>query len=161
MRALLRGLALLLVLALPALAPLPVHAVLPDEMLADPALEARARALSRDLRCVVCRNQSIDDSNAAIARDMRVILRERLVAGDSDAEAVAFLVDRFGTYVLLNPPVRPLTWLLWSGPALFLGLTVFGFARLWRRRAPAPAPEMSEADRALAAALLDEGGGER
>ncbi|HPE24481.1 cytochrome c-type biogenesis protein [Albidovulum sp.] len=153
-------LALCAMLAAANLAPVAALAVLPDEMLADPALEARARALSRDLRCVVCRNQSIDDSNAALARDMRVILRERLVAGDSDEAAVAFLVDRFGSYVLLDPPVRPLTYLLWGGPALLMLATVFGFSRLWRRRARPEPPRLSDEDRALAAALLKDGGRE-
>ena len=83
----------------------PVAAVQPDEVLDDPALEARARALSEGLRCPVCRNESIDESNAGISRDLRLLLRERLVAGDSDAEALQFLVDRYGSYILLNPRV--------------------------------------------------------
>ncbi|MCV2863609.1 cytochrome c-type biogenesis protein [Albidovulum sediminicola] len=157
MRRTLIPLAVIATLAGPVALPLPALAVLPDEVLADATLEARARALSRDLRCVVCRNQSIDDSNAALARDMRVILRERLVAGDSDDAAVAFLVDRFGSFVLLDPPVRPLTYALWSGPAILLIVTVLGFSRLWRRRVQPAEPELDAADRALAASLLDEG----
>jgi len=138
-----------------AVAP-PAGAVQPDEILTDPALEARARAIGKDLRCVVCRNQSIDDSNAGIARDMRIILRERLLAGDSDEEAVAFLVDRYGSFILLDPPVTPATWLLWGGPALLLLAAVFGFSRLWpRRTADVAEPALDAADRARAGALLD------
>ena len=95
-------------------------AVQPDEMLADPALEARARVISRDLRCLVCQNQSIDDSDADLARDLRLLLRQRLLAGDSDSAARQFLVDRYGDYVLLQPPVKPSTLLLWGGPVLLL-----------------------------------------
>ena len=136
----------------------PALAVNPDEILDDPVLEARARELSKDLRCVVCRNQSIDDSNAGIARDMRIVLRERLVAGDSNQQALDFLVDRYGSYVLLNPPVNPATYLLWGGPALLLLLAVFGFSRLWRRRAEVDEPEeeMSTEDAALLKSILEE-----
>ena len=112
-----------------ALAP-PAAAVEPDEMLADPALEARARAISRELRCVVCQSQSIDDSNAPLAKDMRIIVRERLVAGDSDKEVFAFLVERYGDYVLLRPPVQNNTLLLWATPA-FLLLAAAGGAWLY------------------------------
>jgi cytochrome c-type biogenesis protein CcmH len=123
-------------------------------MLADPALEARARDISKGLRCVVCRNQSIDDSNAGIAHDMRVLLRERLLAGDSNAQAVDFIVSRYGDYVLLKPPVRPETWLLWAGPGLLLVLAAVGFVTVARRRQPdGPAP-LTDADRARAAELL-------
>lgn len=137
----------------------PAYAVNPDEKLADPALEARARELSKGLRCVKCRNQSIDDSNAAIARDMRIVLREQLAAGASDDQAMAFLVDRYGDYVLLKPPVTPLTWMLWGGPAVILVLTVAGFAALWRRGGAegAEPDEPDEADRELLARLLDDG----
>ena len=95
-------------------------AVLPDEQLADPKLEARARAIGSDLRCVVCQNQTIDDSDADLARDLRIILRERLVAGDSDRQAIAYIVARYGDFVLLKPPLNTATWLLWFGPALTL-----------------------------------------
>lgn len=99
----------------------PLAAVQPDEVLQDPALEGRARALSKDLRCLVCRNENIDDSNAELARDLRLLLRERLVAGDSDEEAKAYLVDRFGEYVLLRPTASGANWLLWaSGPLMLL-----------------------------------------
>lgn len=99
----------------------PVWAVQPDEVLEDPALEARARGLSKELRCLVCRNESIDDSNADLARDLRLLVRERLVAGDSDVQAMAFIVDRYGEYVLLRPTITGSNWLLWAaGPMMLL-----------------------------------------
>lgn len=104
----------------------PAHAVEPDEVLDDPALEARAVEISRNLRCVVCQSQSIDESNAPLAKDMRVIVRERLVAGESDEEVYAFLVQRYGDYVLLKPPVQQNTVLLWAAPALILIIAVAG-----------------------------------
>ena len=97
-------------------------AVEPDEMLPDPALEARAQHISKELRCVVCQNQNIDDSAAPLARDMRLLVRERLTSGDSDAQAKAFLVARYGNFVLLRPPFQPNTWALWLGPFVILGL---------------------------------------
>jgi len=110
------ALALLLALSAPALA------VRPDEMLADPALEARAREISEGLRCLVCQNQSIDDSEADLARDLRLIVRERLTAGDTDDQVRAFLVARYGEYVLLNPVLAPHTILLWiAGPVVLAG----------------------------------------
>ena len=104
------------------------------EMLADPALEARARALARDLRCVVCQNQSIDDSGADLARDLRRSLRARLLAGDSDEEALAYLTHRYGDYVLLDPPLKPTTWILWFAPAGFAVLALLLALRYFRRR---------------------------
>lgn len=99
----------------------PAWAVQPDEMLADPALEARARAISHDIRCPVCQGETIDDSNAPIARDLRLIIRERLVAGDSDAAVVDYIVARYGEGVLFNPPAKGVNWVLWlAGPALLL-----------------------------------------
>ncbi|TMJ36665.1 MAG: cytochrome c-type biogenesis protein CcmH, partial [Alphaproteobacteria bacterium] len=98
----------------------PLHAVQPDEILSDPVLEGRARALSAGLRCLVCQNQSIDDSNAPLARDLRLLLRERVKAGDSDDQAVNFVVARYGDYVLLRPRFMPETWLLWIGPFALL-----------------------------------------
>ena len=134
----------------------PVLAVQPDERLADPALEARARAMSRELRCVVCQNESIDESNATIARDLRILLRERLTAGDSDAQATAFLVARYGDFVLLRPPVRADTWALWFGPLAVLvlgaGITVFAL----RRRPVAAAPPLSAAEQAKLETLMRE-----
>ncbi|MGB0913666.1 MAG: cytochrome c-type biogenesis protein, partial [Phaeobacter italicus] len=94
----------------------PAYAVQPDEVLADPALEARARELSKDLRCLVCRNESIDESNADLARDLRLLVRERLVAGDSNEEAMDFIVDRYGEYVLLSPRATGANWLLFEVP---------------------------------------------
>jgi cytochrome c-type biogenesis protein CcmH len=104
-------------------------AVTPDEVLRDPALESRARALSQELRCVVCQNQSIDDSNAPLAHDLRVLLRDRLVAGDSNRQAIDFLVARYGNFVLLKPPMQLNTFLLWIGPLLILLVAGIGFAR--------------------------------
>ena len=137
MRALLAALVVLL-------GALPAFAVNPDEVLADAALEARARAISANLRCLVCQNQSIDDSDADLARDLRLIVRERLVGGDSDEAAVQYIVDRYGEYVLLNPVVAPHTIALWVAAPLALlvgGLAVFVGAR--RKRAVA-APELTE-----------------
>lgn len=99
----------------------PAVAVNPDEMLDDPALEARARDISAGLRCPVCQNESIDESNAPLARDLRLLVRERLLAGDTDAEATDFIAERYGDYVLLRPRARGATWALWlAGPALLL-----------------------------------------
>ncbi len=142
MRAL-AALLLALLLALPALA------VNPDEILADPALEARARTISEGLRCLVCQNESIDDSDADLARQIRLLVRERLLAGDTDAEAVQYLVDRYGEYVLLRPVIAPHTILLWAAApvALFVGGIVLVFFAARRRRSPAPAltPEEQQA----------------
>ncbi len=119
------------ILAIAALPLSPVLAVQPDEVLDDPALEARARELSKDLRCLVCRNESIDESNAELARDLRLLLRERLVAGDSDAEAIDFIVDRYGEYVLLKPNTDGANWMLWAaGPLMLLIAAATGFVYL-------------------------------
>ncbi|MBM1687994.1 cytochrome c-type biogenesis protein [Sulfitobacter geojensis] len=115
----------------------PLWAVEPDEILDDPALEQRARELSKGLRCLVCQNESIDESNATLARDLRLLVRERLVAGDSDAAAVDYIVARYGEFVLLNPPVTGANWLLWgAGPLMLLLAGGVGFAYL-RGRSPA------------------------
>lgn len=98
----------------------PLFAVEPDEVLDDPALEARARAISENVRCVVCQNEPIDTSNAGVARDLRILIRERLSAGDSDAEVYDFLVARYGDYVLFRPPFKPSTYALWIAPGLIL-----------------------------------------
>ncbi|WP_050605725.1 cytochrome c-type biogenesis protein [Ruegeria sp. 6PALISEP08] len=100
----------------------PAFAVEPDEILADPVLEERARAISKQVRCVVCQNQDIDSSNAGVARDLRLLVRERLVAGDSDQQVMDFLVARYGDYVLFNPPWKPSTYILWVAPIVILGL---------------------------------------
>jgi cytochrome c-type biogenesis protein CcmH len=128
--------AVVALLALLALAG-PARAVLPGEQLADPKLEARARHIGAQLRCLVCQNQSIDDSDAALASDLRVILRERLRAGDSDRQAIDFIVKRYGHYVLLNPPFEPETLLLWLGPALVLAAGGVWVALMARGRAGA------------------------
>ncbi len=118
-----------------ALASAPALAALDaSEMLADPALEARARALAKGLRCVVCQNQSIDDSAADLARDLRRSLRARLLAGDSDQEALAYLTHRYGDYVLLEPPLKPATWALWFAPAGFAAVALLLAMRYFRRR---------------------------
>jgi Uncharacterized protein involved in biosynthesis of c-type cytochromes len=111
---------LLLALMLSILAPLPAMAVNPDEVLADPVLEQRARNLSAQLRCMVCQNQSIDDSNAELARDLRVLVRERLSNGDSDEQVIDYVVSRYGEFVLLNPRMSAKTIILWATPVLLL-----------------------------------------
>ncbi|MEX0815702.1 MAG: cytochrome c-type biogenesis protein [Dongiaceae bacterium] len=116
-------------------------AVLPDEMLDDPALEARARDISKNLRCLVCQNQSIDDSDAELARDLRLLVRERLTAGDSDDQATQFIVARYGDFVLLKPPFKPGTYALWFGPAVVLVLAGIGARLYFRRMARAPRTE--------------------
>ncbi len=119
----------------------PLAAVQPDEILDDPVLESRARELSKGLRCLVCRNESIDESNASLARDLRILLRDRLVAGDSDEEAVGFIVSRYGEYVLLNPPVGGANWILWgAGPLMLLLAGGLGAVYL-RGRSRAGAPQ--------------------
>ncbi|MEW6643332.1 MAG: cytochrome c-type biogenesis protein [Pseudomonadota bacterium] len=121
------------------------HAVQPDEIMADPAQEARARALSRELRCMVCQNQSIDDSDASLARDLRLLVRERIAAGDSDAQVIDFLVARYGAFVLLKPQFNNETLLLWLLPPLVL---VGGGLGLWwhvRRKAAPAGPDAGPA----------------
>ena len=113
------------------------HAVQPDEIMADPAKEARARDLSRELRCMVCQNQSIDDSDAPLARDLRLLVRERIAAGDSDGQVIDFLVARYGEFVLLKPRFNPHTLLLWLVPPLALLGGGFALWRYSRRRAEA------------------------
>jgi cytochrome c-type biogenesis protein CcmH len=127
----------------------------PDEISKDPVIEQRARALSKELRCLVCQNQSIDDSDAELARDLRKLVRERLVAGDSDAEVIQFLTERYGDFVLLRPPVRPATWGLWFGPAVLLLVAGGGLAWFLRRRDPGPPPaELDPEEQARLDALL-------
>jgi cytochrome c-type biogenesis protein CcmH len=135
-------------------------AVEPNERLADPMLEARARAISKGLRCLVCQNESIDDSNAALAHDLRVLLRERLGAGDSDQQVRDFLVGRYGQFVLLRPPVEPATYVLWFGPFVALALGAIGSWLYLRRRALAEPPPASldESERRRLAHLLKEDG---
>lgn len=112
----------------------PAYAVNPDEILEDPALEARARVVGKELRCLVCQNQSIDDSDADLARDLRVLVRERITQGDSNEEVIDYVVSRYGDFVLLNPPFKLKTYALWFGPWVIL---VFGVGVIWlfyRRR---------------------------
>jgi len=140
----------------------PAGAVQPDEMLADPALEARAREISAGIRCLVCQNESIDSSNADLAHDLRVLIRERLVAGDSDQDVRDFLVARYGDFVLLDPPVKPRTWILWFGPPAVLLLGAAGILVYFRRRAPSaarPGEPLSAAERRRVDELLAEGDG--
>ncbi len=135
-------------------------AVEPGEILADPALEARARDISKGLRCLVCQNQSIDDSNADLARDLRVLVRERLTVGETDKQVVAFVTARYGDYVLLEPPLKPETYLLWFGPAVIF---LAGGGAVWvylRRRAGGAvpgAPPLSDDERRRIERLLDDG----
>jgi cytochrome c-type biogenesis protein CcmH len=135
----------------------PALAVNPDEVLSEPKLEARARTLSAELRCMVCQNQSIDDSNADLAKDLRLLVRERLKAGDSDAEVLDYLVSRYGEFVLLKPRLSAHTVLLWGMPILLLlvgGLVLLRQAL--RRSRPAPVPPLSEDERARLDAILKE-----
>lgn len=131
-------------------------AVSPDEVLDDPVLEARARALGQELRCLVCQNQSIDDSDADLARDLRRIVRERLLAGDTDEEVKAYLVARYGKFVLLEPPVEPSTWLLWGGPFLVLIVAAASVGWFLRRRRPSASVDevLSEEEEARVRALM-------
>lgn len=136
----------------------PAVAVQPDEILDDPELEARARHISKDLRCLVCQNQSIDDSNAELARDLRLIVRERLVVGDSDTEVIDFVTARYGDYVLLRPPMKSSTWLLWYGPFAVVAIAGVGVAVWMRRRirhgSDLPGGALSKAEAARLEALL-------
>ncbi|WP_439138830.1 cytochrome c-type biogenesis protein [Planktotalea sp.] len=119
------------IVAICMLLALPLGAVQPDEVLDDPVLEQRARDLSKGLRCLVCQNESIDESDASLARDLRILLRERLVQGDTDEQAISFIVDRYGEYVLLRPTVTGSNWLLWAaGPLMLLMAGGVGFAYL-------------------------------
>ena len=146
-----RALCLLLMLV-PGLA----GAVEPSERLADPALEARARALSQTLRCLVCQNESIDESDASLAHDIRVLLRERLLAGDSDAAARQFIVARYGDFVLLKPPLEPATLVLWFGPVVVLVAGGLGVVLYLRRRLKEEAAPLTEAERERLARILGE-----
>ncbi|WP_428484850.1 cytochrome c-type biogenesis protein [Rhodopila sp.] len=128
------------------------HAVEPGERLSDATLEARARSISAGLRCLVCQNESIDDSNAALAHDIRVLVREKLTEGDTNVQAVQAIVDRYGAFVLLRPPVEPATYILWFGPPALVLLGVAGSLFWMRRRSPTtvtPAPLSTEERRRL------------
>ena len=128
------------------------HAVEPSEMLKDPALEARAREVSKALRCVECQNESIDESNAEIAHEMRLLVRQRIMAGDSNDQIVAYMVSRYGDYIRLKPRFMPRTVLLWLGPLVVLSLGGWAVVRRMGRGVPSPAP-LSEEERAALEAL--------
>jgi cytochrome c-type biogenesis protein CcmH len=152
-----RSLCLIIVLLTFAAVPCAI-AVEPDEVLSDAALEARARALSRELRCMVCQNQSIDDSEAPLARDLRILVRERLQAGDSDRQVIDFLVARYGEFVLLRPRFSWHTAVLWLGPAAMLligGCAVLVLVRRYRTNSAAAANGQQELTAAEAARLSD------
>jgi cytochrome c-type biogenesis protein CcmH len=136
---------------------LPALAVQPDEVLPDPALEARARALSRELRCMVCQNQSIDDSDAPLARDLRVLVRERLKGGDSDPQVLSFLTDRYGEFVLLKPRLAWHTALLWLTAPVLLVLGAGALITTARRRKAVATAPLTPAEEARIAELLDRG----
>lgn len=148
-----------LILGLLLLAAPPALAVNPNEMLKDPALEARARELGKELRCVVCQNQSIDDSDAELARDLRVLVRKRLSLGDSDQAVKEYVVARYGDYVLLKPPVKGTTLVLWGGPFVLFAVGLLVVRTYYRRRAKTlPPPPLSDDEkRRLDALLADKG----
>lgn len=150
---------LLLSLAMPGAAP----AVQPDEMLRDSALESRARDLSRELRCMVCQNQSIDDSEAPLARDLRLLVRERLIKGDSDQQVLSFLVSRYGEFVLLRPPLEWHTLLLWGLPPAALAAGTIGLFIMSRRRrsVSTEAAPLSRDEEQRLSTLVDPAGPER
>lgn len=134
----------------------PLWAVQPDEVLDDPALEARARALSAELRCLVCQNESIDESNASLARDLRLLVRERLVAGDSDEEVMDFIVARYGEFVLLRPTLTGGNWLLWAaGPLMLLLALGIGIGFVRTRAKTAPDTGLSTEEEARLREILD------
>jgi cytochrome c-type biogenesis protein CcmH len=151
-----RAIVIALVLALCAV--VPARAVQPDEMLADPKLETQARALSAELRCMVCQNQSIDDSDAPLAHDIRVLIRERLLKGDNEEAIKFFLVSRYGDFILLKPPFKAETLLLWGGaPFILIAGAAFLIAAIRRkgRAALAPAP-LTSAEQQRVTSLMNE-----
>ena len=158
MRRIIFAIALLLTLA-----PTASFAVRPDEVLKDPALEARARHLSEELRCMVCQNQSIDDSEAPLAHDLRVLVRQRLEAGDSDRQVLDYLVARYGDFVLLRPPFKPETLLLWGLPPVALAVGLVALILMARRRKPVPTAveALSPEEQTKLATLVGSSGSER
>ncbi|WP_342738688.1 cytochrome c-type biogenesis protein [Bradyrhizobium sp. B117] len=146
---------LLLSIVLASVAPSLARAVQPDEILTNPKLEARARAISAGLRCLVCQNESIDDSKAELARDLRLLVRERLKLGESDEQIRAFLVKRYGNFILLKPPLDLETALLWAMPALVLGAGAIALLFGLRRQQSTQAAPLSQAERDQLAAVFD------
>jgi cytochrome c-type biogenesis protein CcmH len=142
-----------------ALCGTPAFAIQPDEMLKDPRLEARARDVDKELRCLVCQNENIDDSEADLAHDLRLLVRKRILAGDTNAQVKQYIVARYGNYVLLKPPFDPETYLLWFGPALLL-FAATGFAVFYYRRVSTAAepPLSAEEEKRLAALIGDRPG---
>lgn len=133
----------------------PGLAATPSETLKDPVLEARARVIGQQLRCVVCQNQSIDDSNAPLARDLRVLVRERLAARDTDAQVISFVVSRYGNFVLLRPPMQVDTLALWLGPILLVAIAMIGFGRYLNEQAKSNATSRKGSLTPLEQAQLD------
>lgn len=152
----LRRFVMALILALSVFAPLPAFAVNPDEVLADPALEQRARNLSAQLRCLVCQNQSIDDSNADLARDLRLIVRQRIVDGDTDKEVIDYVVSRYGEFVLLKPRVSAKTYVLWGAPAVLLVIGAFAALVYARGRHRPPPERLSPEEEARLKTLIED-----
>ena len=144
------------VLALLLLFATQAQALEPSERLADPTLEARARNISRELRCLVCQNQSIDDSNADLARDLRLVVRERLQAGDSDQAVIGYVTARYGDFVLLRPPFKAATWALWLGPPALLIAGFIAWLMFVRRRGVVAETPLSDEEQRRVASLLDE-----
>ena len=139
----------------------PAFAVNPDEVLADPALEARARALSAQLRCMVCQNQSIDDSNAELAKDLRLLVRERITNGDSDSAVIEYVVSRYGEFVLLKPRFETKTLILWGAPIILLLAGAFAMlVAVWRRPKVATGTPLTEEEKVRLAAALSEADGD-
>jgi cytochrome c-type biogenesis protein CcmH len=150
-----------LAVALAFMCTLPARAVDPSEILPNPVDEARARDIGKNLRCLVCQNQSIDDSDAQLARDLRLLVRERIKAGDSDNDVIAYVVSRYGDFVLLKPPLKAVTAALWLGPAAIALGAIFAAVAFYRRRtknpaAGAPAPLTEAEKRRLASVLKDD-----
>lgn len=138
---------ILLIASLLGLNAVAAGAVEPTEVLADPVLEARARTISKELRCLVCQNQSIDDSDAELARDLRILVRERLVTGDTDSQVVDYVVSRYGDFVLLKPPLKSETYVLWFGPTILAGIALLAVAIYYRRaRTPVEPEPLSAAE---------------
>lgn len=148
-----------LILALLLLLPMAAWAISPDELLADPAEEARARAISKLLRCVVCQSESIDESNAEIAKDLRLLVRDRIRAGDSDTQVIDYVVDRYGEFVLFRPRMTALNAPLWFGGPVLLVFGAVLVAAVLRRRArdaARPGPELTPEEKARIDALLED-----